>query len=39
MNHSPNFWSLLNEVFPNYRKIKGQLRSNANSSIPSWALV
>ena len=39
MNHSPNFWSLLNEMFPNYRKIKGQLRSNANSSIPSWALV
>ena len=39
MNHSPSFWSLLNEMFPNYRKIKDQLRSNASSSIPSWAIV
>ncbi len=38
MNHSLKFWSLLNELFPKYQNLKTQLRSNANSSIPSWAL-
>ena len=39
MNHSRRFWSLLNELFPKYQNLKTQLKSNANSSIPSWALV
>ncbi|HJO61048.1 MAG TPA: M48 family metallopeptidase, partial [SAR202 cluster bacterium] len=39
MNHSKQFWYLLNEVLPGSQKLQRQLKSVANSSIPSWALI
>ena len=39
MNHSKQFWSLLNESLPGSKKLQKQLKSDANSSIPSWALI
>ena len=39
MNHSKQFWSLLNELLPGSQTLQKQLKSTANSSIPSWALI
>ena len=39
MNHSKQFWSLLNESLPGSKKLQKQLKSDANKSIPSWALI
>ena len=39
MNHSKQFWSLLNESLPGSKKLQKQLKSDAISSIPSWALI
>ena len=39
MNHSPKFWYLLDELCPNYRRRKTQLKSDAICAVPSWALV
>ena len=39
MNHSKQFWSLLKELLPGYQKLQKQLKSDVNSSVPSWALI
>ncbi len=37
MDHSPDFWSLVDRLEPNYRKLDRQLRGAARE-VPAWAL-
>ncbi|MDC0035352.1 M48 family metallopeptidase [Chloroflexi bacterium] len=39
MNHSTKFWSFMNDLLPEYQKLKIRLKSSSSHQIPSWALL